>query len=82
AEERYRQVLRLAPESAQIQLNLATLLGERGRYQEALEIAQKVRNRRPNMMRAQSLVTEFEDILKRRDATQRQMKRTGANRPK
>jgi len=82
AEERYRQVLRLAPESAQIQLNLATLLGELGRYQEALAIAQKVRDRRPNMMRAQSLVTEFKDILKRRNAAQRQMKRTGANRPK
>jgi len=66
AEERYRQVLRLVPDSAEIQLNLAALLGELSRYQEGLEIAQEVRDRRPDMMRAQSLVTEFKSILERR----------------
>src|SRR6202047_1930567 len=59
AEERYRQVLRLVPDSAEIQLNLATLLGELGRHQEGLEIARSVHDRCPNMMRAQSLVTEL-----------------------
>src|SRR5262249_28033612 len=82
AEERYRQGLPPGPQRAPNPPNRATLPGGLGRYQEALAIAQKVRDRRPNMMRAQSLVTEFKDILKRRNAAQRQMKRTGANRPK
>jgi Flp pilus assembly protein TadD len=68
AEERYRQVLRLVPDSAEIQLNLAALLGELSRHQEGLEIARKVRDRRPDMTRAQSLVTEYESILKRRES--------------
>jgi Flp pilus assembly protein TadD len=63
AEERYWQVLRLVPDSAEIQLNLATLLAELGRHREGLEIARKVRDRCPNMMRAQSLVTAFQSIL-------------------
>jgi Flp pilus assembly protein TadD len=63
AEERYRQVLRLLPDSAEIQLNLAALLGELSRHHEGLEIAREVRDRRPDMMRAQSLVTEFKSIL-------------------
>ena len=66
AEERYRQVLRLVPDNAEIQLNLAALLGELSRHQEGLEIAREVRDRRPDMMRAQSLVTEFKSILERR----------------
>ena len=66
AEERYRQVLRLVPYNAEIQLNLAALLGELSRHQEGLEIAREVRDRRPDMMRAQSLVTEFKSILERR----------------
>jgi tetratricopeptide (TPR) repeat protein len=64
AEERYRDVLRIAPDSPDIQLNLATLLGELGRHQEGLEIARKVRDCRPDIMRAHSLVTEFKSILK------------------
>jgi len=75
AEQRYREVLRLVPDSAEIQLNLATLLGELGRHQEGLEIAQKVRSRRPDMMRAHSLVTEFKSILKPRKSDPRQGKR-------
>ena len=66
AEERYRQVLRLVPDNAEIQLNLAALLGELSRHQEGLEIAREVRDRRPDMMRAQSLVTEFKSVLERR----------------
>jgi Flp pilus assembly protein TadD len=59
AEERYREALHLAPDTAEIQLNLATLLGELGRYGEGLSIAQQVRNRFPDMMRAHSLVREL-----------------------
>ena len=69
AEERYRQALRLMPDSAEIQLNFAALLGELGRHRQGLEIAQKVCDRCPNMMRAQSLVTEFQSILRRRRST-------------
>jgi predicted Zn-dependent protease len=75
AEERYRQVLRLVPDSAEIQLNLATLLGELGRHREGLEIVRKVRDRRPDMMRAHSLVTEFKRILKRRKSAPKEGKR-------
>jgi tetratricopeptide (TPR) repeat protein len=75
AEERYRQVLRLVPDSAEIQLNLATLLGELGRHREGLEIVRKVRDRRPDMMRAHSLVTEFKRILKRRKSSPKEGKR-------
>ena len=64
AEMRYRQVLRLAPESADIQLNFATLLGDVERYQEGLEIAQDVLDRYPDSMRARSLATEFQRNLK------------------
>jgi superkiller protein 3 len=69
AEERYRQVLCLVPDSAEIQLNLATLLGEMGRHQEGLEIAREVRDRRPDMMRAHALMTEFKNALKVRKST-------------
>ena len=65
AEERYRQVLCLVPDNADIQLNLATLLGELDRHREGLEIARKVLDRCPNMIRAHFLVTEFETILNR-----------------
>jgi tetratricopeptide (TPR) repeat protein len=64
AEVRYKQALRLVPDSAEILLNLATLLGELGRHQEALKIVSEVLNRRPNLMRARSLHTEFKTILK------------------
>ncbi|HMA74585.1 MAG TPA: tetratricopeptide repeat protein [Xanthobacteraceae bacterium] len=64
AEMRYRQVLRLAPESPDIQLNFATLLGDVERYQEGLEIAQDVLDRYPDSMRARSLATEFQRNLK------------------
>jgi len=63
AEERYRQVLGLIPDNADIQLNLATLLGDLRRYQEALQIAQRVCDQHPTMARAQALVTYFRDIL-------------------
>jgi Flp pilus assembly protein TadD len=69
AEERYRQALRLVPDSAEIQLNFVALLGELGRHRQGLEIARKVCDRCPNMMRAQSLVTEFQSILRRRRST-------------
>ena len=75
AEERYRQVLRLVPDNAEIQLNLAALLGELSRHQEGLEIAREVRDRRPDMMRAHSLVTEFKRILKRRKSSPKEGKR-------
>jgi Flp pilus assembly protein TadD len=75
AEQRYREVLRLVPDSAEIQLNLATLLGELGRHQEGLEIAQKVCSRRPDMMRAHSLVTEFKSMLKPRKSMPKQGRR-------
>jgi hypothetical protein len=54
---------------------LATLLGELGRNREGLEIARKVRDRRPDMMRAHSLVTEFKRILKRRKSAPKEGKR-------
>jgi Flp pilus assembly protein TadD len=69
AEERYRQVLRLVPDSAEIQLNFAALLGELGRHREGLEIARKVCDRCPKMVRAHSLATKFQGILKRRKST-------------
>jgi Flp pilus assembly protein TadD len=65
AEVRYREVLHLVPESPEIQLNFATLLGELGRYREGLEIVRKVLDHYPNMMRAHSIAAEFKDNLKR-----------------
>ena len=82
AEERYRQVLRLVPENAEIHLNFAALLGVLGRHREGLEIAQKVRDRCPNMMRTHSLVTEFKGILKPRRSTARRFRRLPARRRK
>ena len=64
AEERYRQVLLLMPNNPEIQLNLATLLGELGRHMEALQIAKRVCDRNPRMMRARALVTHFTNSLK------------------
>ena len=64
AEVRYRQALRLVPDSAEILLNLATLLGELGRHQEGCKIVSEVLDRRPNLMRARSLLTEFRANLK------------------
>jgi Flp pilus assembly protein TadD len=75
AEERYRQALHLMPGSAEIQLNLATLLGELDRHREGLAIARKVLDRSPDMMRAQSLVMEFKNILKRNKSAPRNGKR-------
>jgi tetratricopeptide (TPR) repeat protein len=82
AEERYRQVLRLVPENANIHLNFAALLGELGRHQEGLEIAWKVRDRYPNMMRTHSIIAEFKGILKRRRATPSRLRRSLARRRK
>jgi tetratricopeptide (TPR) repeat protein len=65
AEARYRQVLRLVPQSPEIQLNFATLLGELGHYEEGLEIAHEVLDRNPNSIRAHSIATEFKRELKR-----------------
>jgi tetratricopeptide (TPR) repeat protein len=64
AEVRYRQALRLVPDGAEILLNLATLLGELGRHQEGVKIVSEVLDRRPNLMRARSLLTEFKTNLK------------------
>jgi protein O-GlcNAc transferase len=65
AEARYRQVLRLVPQSPEIQLNFATLLGELGHYEQGLEIAHEVLDRNPNSIRAHSIATEFKRTLKR-----------------
>ncbi len=51
------------PDSTEILLNLATLLGERGRHQDGLKIVWEVLDRRPNLVRARSLLTEFRTIL-------------------
>jgi Flp pilus assembly protein TadD len=75
AKVRYKQVLRLAPKSPDILLNFATLLGELDRHGEGLAIARKVLDRSPDMMRAQSLVTEFKSILKRNKSAPRNGKR-------
>lgn len=75
AEERYREVLRLVPHSEEIQLNLATLLGELGRHKEGLEIARKVRDCRPDMMRAHALVRELKSVSRQRKPAARRSKR-------
>jgi Flp pilus assembly protein TadD len=64
AEQRYREVLGLMPNNADVQLNLATLLGELGQHMEALQIAKRVCDRNPRMMRAHALVTHFANILR------------------
>jgi tetratricopeptide (TPR) repeat protein len=64
AEANYKQALRLVPDSAEILLNLATLLGELGRHREGCKIVSEVLDRRPNLMRARSLLTEFRTNLK------------------
>jgi Flp pilus assembly protein TadD len=74
AEERYKQALRTLPDTAEIQLNLAMLLGELGRHREGLEIARQVLDRFPNMLRAHSIVREFETILNRPRSTPSQVK--------
>lgn len=75
AEVRYRQLLHLAPENPEIQLNFATLLGELGRYREGLEIVRPVLDRCPNMMRAHSLASEFTYNLGRRATAPRRVER-------
>jgi tetratricopeptide (TPR) repeat protein len=82
AEERYRQVLRLLPDASEIQLNLATLLGELGRHKEGLAIAQQVLDRYPDMMRARSLVAEFNDSLKWRKSRPSRVERKMVISPK
>jgi Flp pilus assembly protein TadD len=75
AKVRYKQALRRAPKSPDILLNFATLLGELDRHGEGLAIARKVLDRSPDMMRAESLVTEFRSILKRNKSAPRNGKR-------
>ena len=75
AEARYKQALRLAPESPDIQLNFATLLGELGRYREGLEIVRQVLDRHPNLMRAHAVASEFKRNLKRRGSASRRAER-------
>src|SRR5215470_13470041 len=75
AEVRYKQVLRLVPESPDIQLNFATLLGELGRYREGLEIAQQVLDRHPNLMRAHAVTSELKRNLKRRGSASKRVER-------
>lgn len=75
AEQRYKEVLRLVPDSAEIQLNLATLLGELGRPREGLEIARKVCDRCPDIMRAHALVREYKSVLKQRKPAAKRSKR-------
>jgi Flp pilus assembly protein TadD len=81
AEQCYRRALRVAPRAAEIQLNLATILGELGRHREGLAIARKVLGRRPNMMKAHSLVTEFRAALKRRKSAPGGVKRRSPGTP-
>jgi Flp pilus assembly protein TadD len=75
AEARYKQALRLAPESPDIQLNFATLLGELGRYREGLEIVRQVLDRHPNLMRAHAVASELKRNLKRRGSASRRAER-------
>jgi len=64
AEAHYRRVLPLAPENSDIQLNLATLLGELEQYQEGLEIVHEVLARSPDLTRAHSIAAEFKRKLR------------------
>jgi tetratricopeptide (TPR) repeat protein len=75
AEARYKQALRLAPESPDIQLNFATLLGELGRYREGLEIVRQVLDRHPNLMRAHAVTSELKRNLKRRGSASKRVER-------
>jgi tetratricopeptide (TPR) repeat protein len=75
AEARYEEALRLTPESADIRLNFATLLGELGRYREGLRIVRQVLDRHPNLMRAHAIATEFTRNLRRRGGAPRRVER-------
>jgi Flp pilus assembly protein TadD len=59
AEALYKQALRVAPANAEVQLNLATLLRKLGRYPEGFKIVRQVRQRHPEMTRANSLAAEY-----------------------
>jgi tetratricopeptide (TPR) repeat protein len=81
AEARFKQALHVAPESAEIQLNFATLLGELGRYREGLEIVRQVLDRCPNMMRAHAIASEFKRNSGRRTSAQTRVERALAIAP-
>jgi tetratricopeptide (TPR) repeat protein len=60
AEARYKQALRLRPQSTGVEFNLAVLLGHTGRYGEALEIVDRLLVREPSMIPAYLLAAALE----------------------